>query len=93
MAVPLSARLGLGRWDFGRNDWAGAELEKEGPESKISLPCSAVLTSLPVRFVGVASPPVQCSKTGLEKRDMKCWVVAMCARSYSLVPLFLCLQA
>ena len=44
--------------------------------------------SLPVWFVGVASPPVQCSKTGLKKRDMKCWVVAMCARSYSPVPLF-----
>ena len=47
---------------------------------------------LPVRFVDVASPPVQCSKTGLKKRDMKCWVVAMCARSYSPVPLFLCLR-
>ena len=46
---------------------------------------------LSIRFVGVASPPVQCSKTGLKKRDMKCWVVAMCARSYSPVPLFLCL--
>ena len=26
---------------------------------------------LPVQFVGVASPPVQCSNTGLKKRDMK----------------------
>ena len=27
--------------------------------------------------VGIASPPVKCSKTGLEMRNKKCWVVAM----------------
>ena len=32
---------------------------------------------LSVWFVGIASPPVQCSNTGLEMRNKKCWVVAM----------------
>ena len=30
---------------------------------------------LSVRFVGVSSPPVQCSNTGLEMGNKKCWVV------------------
>ena len=36
---------------------------------------------LSVQFVGVASPPVQCSNTGLEMRNKKCWVVAMSENS------------
>ena len=34
------------------------------------------LHCLSVRFVGVASPPVQCSNAGLKMRNKKCWVVA-----------------
>ena len=32
-------------------------------------------------FVGMASPPVQCSNTGLKTRKKKCWVVAMSENS------------
>ena len=77
----------------GQTDTSGSEFENEGQQSKIPLPCWAVLpvflSFCPVCGSRLSSCPVQ--KTSLKKRDMKCWLVAMCARSYSPVPLFLCL--
>jgi len=35
---------------------------------------------LSVWFVGVASLPVQCSNTGLERRNKKCWVAIQLAK-------------
>ena len=76
---------------------SSAGLEKSGQQSKISRRCWAVLTSLSVFLSGLWASPLllfSTKKTGLKKRDMKCWVVAMCnggARSYSAVPIFLTL--
>ena len=63
------------------------ELEKEGQESKMSLPCWAVLTSLPVWFVGVASPPVQCSKLAWKRETWSAGLL-QCARDLTLLSLF-----
>jgi len=40
---------------------------------------------LSVQFVGVASPPVQCSNTCLEMINKKCWVVAMSENSTDML--------
>ena len=41
---------------------------------------------LSVQFVGVASHPVQCPKTGLKKRNMKCEEPSNAPNSYSRHP-------
>ena len=37
------------------------------------------------QFLGVVSPPVQCSSTGLKMRNKKCWPVAMSENSTNML--------
>ena len=71
------------------------ELEKEGQESKILLPCWAVLTSLSVFLSSLWASPLLLfsAKEQFEKERHEVVHPSKGARSYSAVPLFLSLDA